>query len=114
MELACQVPSQHCARPGSPRVWLGALGSDWGLRSKGGTVVSLAWVLGHLWQQAPHLPLPSCHGLKSQLKVTVLGGGAVALRVEPLKRDPESIFAPSTVRSQREGASCNLSHLPAP
>ena len=76
MELACRVPSQHCAQPGSLRVWLGALGSDWGLRSKGGMVVSLAWVLGHLWQPAPHLLLPSCRGLKSQLKVTALRGGA--------------------------------------
>lgn len=98
MELACQVPSQHCARPGSPRVWLGALGSDWGLRTRGGTVVSLAWALGHLWQQAPHLPLPSCRGLKSQLKVTVLRGGAwrrsCGLEGRTLKERPREYFCP--------------------
>ena len=98
MELACRVPSQHCTRSGSLRVWLGALGSDWGLRSKGGMVVSLAWVLGHLWQEAPHLLLPSCCGMKSQLKVTVLRGGAwrgtCGLEGRTLKERPRVCFCP--------------------
>lgn len=37
-----RAPSQQSAQPGSPRVWLGALGSDWGLQSQGRTAVSLA------------------------------------------------------------------------